>query len=221
VLAGRLLHGQEWQNTEANARGEILWTGRATEYAASTVRKSARTLATGGATAMMNVQVREQVHAACKGTQGPVRAYTDMFDQVYWSKKPAHAGPVGRLGNRRLCATYVGMTFVQAGTGPTLGYALSWHKPAAPLQDALSALYDQDPERSAWLLARATTHIWDRGGSGEPTTSRFNDSLSWPSKNSNSASKVERYASGSNLCDHREFPVQMNNRLLRRYPAER
>jgi hypothetical protein len=169
VLAGRLLCAQGWQGAEAHAYGEELWTGRPAPYAASTVRKRARALAHAGATAHADAQVREQVHAACREDGGAVWAYTDLFDQVYWTKKPAHAGPVGRLGNRCLGAMYQGMTFVRAGQGPALGYALSWHKPAAPLQDALGALYDGDTARRAWLLTHAKLHVWDRGGCGAPT----------------------------------------------------
>jgi hypothetical protein len=60
------------------------------------------------------------------------------------------------------------MTFVRVGDGPALGYHVSWHKPAAPLLDALQVLH-QDQARSAWLKATLDLHIWDRGGCGLPT----------------------------------------------------
>jgi len=49
-----------------------------------------------------------------------------------------------------------------------LAYALSWHKPASPLQDALETLYGE-PRRATWLTVSIKHHIWDRGGSGQPT----------------------------------------------------
>ena len=95
-------------------------------------------------------------------------AYTDIFDQVYWTKKPAHAGPVANRGNRLLAATYFGLSFVRPHQGPVLAYHVSWHKPATPLQDALEALH-AEPRRATWLAATIRRHTWDRGGSGRPT----------------------------------------------------
>jgi hypothetical protein len=95
-------------------------------------------------------------------------AYTDIYDQVYWTKKPSHAGPIGNRGNRLLAATYFGLTFVRPDHGPALAYSLSWHKPASPLQDALEALY-AEPRRTTWMTVSIQCHIWDRGGSGQPS----------------------------------------------------
>ena len=94
--------------------------------------------------------------------------YTDMFDQVFWSKKPSHAGPIGNRGNRILGATYFGMTFARVASGPLLAYHVSWHKPAAPLIDALQDLHATET-RAAWLGANIDVHVWDRGGAGAPT----------------------------------------------------
>jgi hypothetical protein len=95
-------------------------------------------------------------------------AYTDMFDQVYWTKEPSHAAPIASRGNRLLAATYFGMSFVRPENGPALAYHVSWHKPASPLQDGLDALYAA-PRRAEWLTENVRLHIWDRGGSGRPT----------------------------------------------------
>jgi hypothetical protein len=108
------------------------------------------------------------VEQAVARSGAPAIAYTDIFDQVYWTKKPAHAGPIGNRGNRLLAATYFGLTFVRPKDGPALGYHLSWHKPASPLHDALEDLH-AEPRRATWLSATIRRHIWDRGGCGRPT----------------------------------------------------
>jgi hypothetical protein len=77
-----------------------------------------------------------------------------MFDQVWWTKLPAHAGPIGRLANRCLGAVYFGVTTVHialdTAPGLTLGLHLSAHKPATPLHDAIEDLVD-DEARLSWL----------------------------------------------------------------------
>lgn len=97
-----------------------------------------------------------------------VMAYTDVFDQVYWTKKLAWAGPVGGLGNRVLACTYFGMTFVRVEGGPALAVHLSWHKPATPLSEPLRSLHTSRA-RARWLRQRVRCHILDRGTQGEPT----------------------------------------------------
>jgi hypothetical protein len=109
-------------------------------------------------------QLATQVHLALRGAN-QLHAYTDMFDQVYWSKTPMHAGPIGARNKKLLAGTWFGMTFVRSGDGPTLGYALSWHKPASPLLDAMQALHD-DPVRHRWLCGNIDVHILDRGTQG-------------------------------------------------------
>jgi hypothetical protein len=96
-----------------------------------------------------------------------VIAYTDMFDQVYWSKKPTWAGPIGARGNRLLACTYFGMTFVRQPRGPLLALHVSWHKPASPLIDALQALHEES-KRHTWLSQHVRIHVLDRGTQGDP-----------------------------------------------------
>jgi hypothetical protein len=169
ALVGRLmLPSGGWRAGARKAGIEPLWTGRDRPYDESTLRKHARALAACGGTDLVARAVEAYVHHAVAASGGKAVAYTDIFDQVYWTKKPSHAGPIGNRGNRLLAATYFGLTFVRPDQGPVLAYALSWHKPASPLQDALSALYDE-PRRAAWLTASLQHHIWDRGGSGCPT----------------------------------------------------
>ena len=110
--------------------------------------------------------LQEQVHRAV-GTAS-VTAYTDLYDQVYWTKKLAHAAPIGSLGNRLLAGTYNGMTFVQTKSGLVLGYHVSWHKPAAPLIDGLQALH-ADRGRHDWLTIHVGMHVLDRGTQGDTT----------------------------------------------------
>ena len=132
------------------------------------MRKRARLLAQHGMTDIAARTVEAQVHRAVESSGAKAFAYTDMMDQVYWTKKPAHSAPIGNRGNRLLAATYFGMTFVQPRNGPALGYCLSWHKPASPLQDALETLHSEK-RRATWLSRSIRCHIWDRGGSGLPT----------------------------------------------------
>ncbi len=96
-----------------------------------------------------------------------VIAHTDMFDQPYYTKAFAHAAPIGRLGNRLLGCAYFGLTTVVLPGGPTLFAHLSWHKPAAPLRDALEDLLGDDA-RVAWWQEHVRLHIVDRGANGDP-----------------------------------------------------
>lgn len=168
ALVGRLLSPGGWVAGERRAGAEPLWTGRARPYEESTLRKHARQLARRGGTDVVAGAVEAQVHKAVAVSGAKAMAYTDMFDQVYWTKKPAYAAPIGNRGNRLLAATYFGLTFVRPHKGPALAYHLSWHKPASPLQDALEELHSEK-RRATWLSAKIQLHIWDRGGSGLPT----------------------------------------------------
>jgi hypothetical protein len=168
ALAGRLMSPGGWVRGARRAGAEPLWTGRRRPYDESTLRKYARQWARRGGVDVIARAVEAQVHMAVAATGQKAIAYTDMYDQVYWTKKPAHAGPIGNLGNRLLAATYFGLTFVRPDNGAVLGYHVSWHKPASPLQDGLQALHDE-PRRATWLTAQVEHHIWDRGGSGVAT----------------------------------------------------
>jgi hypothetical protein len=123
ALAGRQLSPGGWSAGARRADGEPLWTGRTRAYEESTVRKAAREMTRHGAVAHAETQLQRQVHDAVGDSQ--VITFTDMFDQVYWTKKPSWAGPIGSLGNRVLACTYFGLTFVQKPQGPTLAYHLS------------------------------------------------------------------------------------------------
>ena len=168
ALVGRLMHPGGWIAGERGAGAEPIVTGRDRPYDESTLRKHARELARSGGTDVAAHVVEAQVEQAVAASGQKARAYTDIFDQVYWTKKPAHAGPIASRGNRLLAGTYFGLTFVESAHGPTLAYHVSWHKPASPLQDALEALH-AEPRRATWLTATMRRHIWDRGGCGRPT----------------------------------------------------
>jgi len=168
VLVSRLMPAVGWVAAERHADGEPVWTGRSRPYDESTVRKRARDLAARGATELVARAVEASVEQAVAASRAKAVAYTDMFDQVYWTKKPAYAAPISNLGKRLLAATYFGLTVVQVNETAALAYHVSWHKPASPLQDALEALHDA-PRRAAWLAQNLRLHIWDRGGSGRPT----------------------------------------------------
>jgi hypothetical protein len=101
------------------------------------------------------------------GVDDEVIAHTDMLDQPYVTKKLAHAAPIGRLGNRLLGCAYFGLTTVALPGGPTLFAHLSWHKPAAPLRDALEDLFG-DEARLGWWHEHLRLHIVDRGANGDP-----------------------------------------------------
>lgn len=168
VLVGRLMPCGGWVAGERQAGAEPIGTGERRPLDESTVRKRAHELAEHGGNDLVARAVEASVEQAVADAGGHAVAYTDMFDQVYWTKKPAYAAPIGSRGNRLLAATYFGMTFLRLNNGTTLAYAVSWHKPASPLQDALQALH-AEPRRAAWLSTRLRLHIWDRGGSGRPT----------------------------------------------------
>ena len=166
ALTGRLLTPGGWARKARHAGAEPLVTGRARPYGVSTLRKAARQMSRAGAVSAAERVLQQQAHEAVGGAY--VTAYTDEYDQVYWTKKLAHAGPVGGLGNRLLGCTYFGLTFLRTKGGPNLGYHVSWHKPASPLLDALQALH-QDEERHAWLSEHVAMHVLDRGTQGDPT----------------------------------------------------
>jgi hypothetical protein len=168
ALVGRLMPTGGWMAGERHSGAEPIGTGRARPYDESTLRKHVRELAQSGGTDIVARVVEAQVERAVAASEEKAVAYTDIFDQVYWTKKPAHAGPVANRGNRLLAATYFGLSFVRPALGRVLAYHVSWHKPASPLQDALEALH-AEPRRATWLTATTRCHIWDRGGSGRPT----------------------------------------------------
>lgn len=152
-----------------HAGAEPIVTERSGPYDESTLRRSAQKLEeTDGAKVVLRL-IHEQVANAVNASDVKATAHTDMYDQVYWTKKFAHAAPIGGLGNRLLAATYFGMTFVRVGGesdhGPLLAYHVSWHKPASPLGDGIKDLH-ADATRHTWLTANIRRHTWDRGGNG-------------------------------------------------------
>lgn len=163
ALCGRLLYGP-WTHGPRNSNLETCVCFRDRPFDESSVRRFARALHERGATDVAAQRLASQVHQALRGA-ADVHGYTDMFDQVFWSKTPMHAGPIGARNKKLLAGTWFGMTFVRSGDGPTLGYALSWHKPATPLLDAVQALHD-DPVRHRWLCNHIDVHILDRGTQG-------------------------------------------------------
>lgn len=148
------------------AGAEPLWTGRRRGYDESTLRQAADRLDAGGAWTHVARAVWKQVEGAVAAVDDEVIAHTDMFDQAYYTKKVAHAAPIGRLGNRLLACAYFGLTTVALPAGPTLFAHLSWHKPASPLRDALEDLFD-DEARMAWWHEHVRLHIIDRGANGD------------------------------------------------------
>ena len=166
-LAGRLVIAGGWTASGRHSGAEPLSTGRARPYDESTLRKQAGAWAKAGGTQILARHLEVQVERAVVSGGQKVVAYTDIHDQPFFTKRPAHAGPIGRLGNRILAATYLGLTFIRLGhDGPSLGYSISWLKPASPLIDALERLYG-DERRRTWLLNWIRIHNWDRGGNGE------------------------------------------------------
>lgn len=164
-MSGRLLRVGGWVAGARHASAEPLCTGRSRPYDESTLRKAARALSRRGAVPVAERLLQKHCHDAIGARQ--VTAFTDMYDQVYWTKKPAYAAPIGALGNRRLACTYFGMTFVRPEDGPCLAYHLSWHKPASPLLDGLQALHSAEP-RHNWLTTHVAVHVLDRGTQGNP-----------------------------------------------------
>lgn len=168
ALVGRLMPCDGWSAGERHADAEPAWTGRRRPYDESTLRKHVHELVQHGGTDLVARAVEVSVEQAVAASATKAVAYTDIFDQVYWTKKPAYAAPIGNRGNRLLAATYFGVTFVQTGLDVALAYSVSRHKPASPLQDGLEALLAA-PRRATWLSTNIRLHIWDRGGSGRPT----------------------------------------------------
>lgn len=122
------------------ADAEPLWTGRGRPYDESTLRKDARELAQHGGTEILARAVERSVEQAVERSGAKAVVYMDMFDQVHWTKEPAHGAdwqprqsPAGsHLLRDDICA---------AEDGPALAYHVSRHKPASPLHDGLEALY--------------------------------------------------------------------------------
>ena len=156
-----------WAAAARQAGAEPLRTGRSRVYDESTLRKAAAQLDAEGGTARVAQAVWRQVEQAVAAVDEEVIAHTDVFDQPFYTKRIAHAAPIGRLGNRLLAATYFGVTTVAIPRGPTLLAHLSWHKPGAPLRDALEDLFANDA-RLAWWQAHVRLQIVDRGANGDP-----------------------------------------------------
>lgn len=166
ALTGRLLTSGGWAGGARHAGAEPLITGRARPYCESTLRKAAREMSADGAVLAAEAVLQAQVEEAV-GKQR-VTAFTDMYDQVFWTKKPAHAAPIGALGNRVLACTYFGLSFVRTDDGPCLALHVSWHKPATSLLAGLQALHEDEP-RHRWLSEHVALHVLDRGTQGDPT----------------------------------------------------
>lgn len=165
VTCGRLLFPGGLTAATRRAGAERIVTGRARPYDPSTLRRSLKAVAAVGATAVVERAVERQVERAV-GTDGrTILAQTDLFDQPFYTKQPAHAGPIGALNHKLLAGVYFGVTTLYRPAGPVLVYHLSWHKPASPLRDGLEALH-ADPHRHRWLTAHVQCHTWDRGGCG-------------------------------------------------------
>lgn len=169
ALTGRLLTRGGLAAASRDAGGETLFTGRSRPYSEAWLRQEAERIELAGGAVACSEQVFAQVTTAARGHV--VTAFTDMFDQVWWTKLPAHAGPIGRLANRCLAAVYFGVTTVHialaTAPGLTLGLHISAHKPATPLHDAIEDLVDDD-ERLRWL--QSVRHfVVDRGGNGRRT----------------------------------------------------
>ena len=170
ALMGRLMYPGGLTAASRHAGAEPIWTGRTAPYDESSLRRFARRLEQTGAVPVLSRAVQRQVERAVEASGTVAVGHTDMYDQVHWSKKSAHAAPIGGRANQLLGAVYIGLTTVRLGgegdrTGPVLAYHASWHKPASPLVDALKELH-ADPQRHAWLTTNLGLHIWDRGGNG-------------------------------------------------------
>jgi hypothetical protein len=166
AIVGRQLAPGGWTSGIRRAGAEPWVTGRARAYHESTLRKAARAKVAAGVVPLAEGVLLDQVRG-CVGANKVV-AFTDLYDQVYWTKQTAWAGPVGGLGNRVLACTYFGLTFVRVGEGAVLALHVSWHKPASTLGDGLVALH-RDARRARWLRAHVTAHVLDRGTQGVPT----------------------------------------------------
>jgi hypothetical protein len=166
----RVMSPESLDSAARHAGAEPLWTGRQRAYSESALRQAAARLDTEGAWVHVARAVWTQVDDVVTKVDDEVIAYTDMFDQPYYTKKLAHAAPIGRLGNRLLACAYFGLTTITLPQGPTLFVHLSWHKPAAPLRDGLEELFE-DEARMAWWHEHVRLHIVDRGANGDPVLS--------------------------------------------------
>lgn len=176
ALAGRVLTRGGLAVASRKANGETLFTGRSRPYSEAWLRQEAGRIERAGGATACSEQVFTQVTTAARGRNAT--GYTDMFDQVWWSKQPTHAGPIGRLANRCLGAVYFGVTTVHieldSSPGLTLGLYISAHKPAAPLHDAIVRLVEDEP-RLLWLQTSVRLYIIDRGGNGQRTLRFMHD----------------------------------------------
>jgi hypothetical protein len=159
VFPGGLTASTRW------AGGEPLVTGRGRPYDSSTLRRTFKAVARMGGTVVLERAVEKQVERAVGDTGRTARAHTDMVTQPLYTKALTHAGPIGSLNHKLLAAVFFGVTTVRACHGPVLVYHVSWHKPAAPLEDAVEDLH-ASPSRHAWLTVHLRLHTWDRGGNG-------------------------------------------------------
>lgn len=165
ALTGRLFAPGGWSAAMVRVSAEPWSTGRARPFDESTLRKAARAMSAKGAVRLAEKALETQVDRAV-GAQD-VTAFTDVYDQVYWTQKPSWAAPIGSLGNRILACVYFGMSFVRTSDGPLLALHVSWHKPASTLLDSLEALH-ADRARHRWLSAHVRVHVLDRGTQGDP-----------------------------------------------------
>jgi hypothetical protein len=85
ALVGRLMPSRGWLAAERHADGEPIWTGRLRPYDESTLRKRAQELARCGGTELVARAVEASVEQAVAASGTKAVAYTDMFDQVYWT----------------------------------------------------------------------------------------------------------------------------------------
>ena len=170
AIIPRVMFPGSWASAERHAGAEPLWTGRHRVYDESTLRHVAERLDREGASERVRQAMWRSVTEAVHQCDAEVIGYTDMFDQALYTKKLAHAGPIGRLGNRVLGATYFGLTTVALPQGPVLFMHLSWHKAASPLRDGLEDLFD-DASRHAWWTEHVWLHVIDRGANGDPVLS--------------------------------------------------
>jgi hypothetical protein len=162
------MHPGGWTSAARAAGAEPLFTGRGRAYDESTLRRAADQLDAEGCSARVAHAMWAQVDRAVCAMGEPVVAHTDLTDQPYYTKKYAHAAPIGRLGNGLLAAAYFGLTTVAIPSGPTLFLHLSWHKPAAPLHDWLVDLY-AEPAR---LASTASTWASTFGTGARMATAR-------------------------------------------------
>ncbi len=166
ALAARVLDPGGLTRATRHAGAEPWLTGNPRPLHERTLRRTLGVLVRLGGETALEKHLEDQVERARREHHGPVVGYVDLYDQVYWTKLPTHAGPIGGRANQLLACTYFGLTFVRLGEqGPTLGLHVSWHKPASPLHDALEALYASST-RATWLRVHLHLLVFDRGGQG-------------------------------------------------------